>query len=288
MAFLNALRGTPGALQRNPVLFVPVLVLMLFQVPQLVLQSIDPLLASVVSLGLSLVFVFVMPFFQAGIIGMADEALDERTSLESFLREGEANYVSVLVAYLVLVAVNFAIGFAAFIMAIPIGFAVFSDLRGGVGIVVLAIAGMIALIIGLAYLLFIFFIQFYGQAIVIDDFGAVDGLKHSYAVVRRNLVSTLGHSVLVGVLGGLAGGVFAIASMLVSPQSTTVLSLPNSRWSPPWVSHSSSASSARCSVGSSASTPSRSIGRSMQESPMVLDRKTAVAGLAMTVVVLSQ
>jgi hypothetical protein len=226
MAVLNALRRTPGALQRNPVLFVPVLVIMLFQVPQLVLQSINPLLASVVSLGLSLVFIFVMPFFQAGIIGMADEALDGQTSLESFLREGKANYVSVLVAYLVLVAVNFAIGFAAFVMAIPIGFAVFSDLQGGVGVAVLAIAGLIALLVGLAYLLFIFFIQFYVQAIVIDDLGAVDGLKHSYAVVRRNLLNAFGYSVLVGVLGGLAGGVFAIASMLVSPQSTTVLSLP--------------------------------------------------------------
>jgi hypothetical protein len=226
MAVLNALRRTPGALQRNPVLFVPVLVLMLFQVPQLVLQSISPLLASVVSLGLSLVFVFVMPFFQAGIIGMADEALDGRTSLECFLREGKDNYVSVLVAYLVLVAVNFAIGFAAFIVAIPIGFAVFSDLHGGVGIAVLAVAGLIAVVVVLAYLLFVFFIQFYGQAIVIDDLGAVDGLKHSYAVVRRNLVSALGYSALVGILGGLAGGVFAIASMLVSPQSTALLSLP--------------------------------------------------------------
>ena len=226
MAILSPLRQTPGALRRNPHPVVPVFVIVLFQVPQLVLQSISPLLASVVSLGFSLVFIVVMPFFQAGIIGIADEALDGRTSLERFLKEGKANYVSVLVAYLVLVAVNFAIGFAAFIMAIPIGFAVFSDLQGGVGIVVLAIAGLIALIVGLAYLLFIFFIQFYGQAIVIDDLGAVDGLKHSYAIVRGHLVSTLGYSVLVGVLGGLAGGVFAIASMLVSPQSTTVLSLP--------------------------------------------------------------
>jgi hypothetical protein len=43
----------------------------------------------------------------------------------------------VLVAYLVLVAVSFALGSAAFIMAIPIGFAVFSDLQGGVGTAVL-------------------------------------------------------------------------------------------------------------------------------------------------------
>ena len=97
---------------------------------------------------------------------------------------------------------------------------------GIIGIAVLAIAGLIAVVVGLAYLLFTFFIQFYGQAIVLDDYGAVDGLERSYAVVRGHLASALGYSVLVGVLGGLAGGVVAIGSMPVSPRSTTLLSLP--------------------------------------------------------------
>lgn len=226
MAVLNALRRTPGALQRNPVLFVPVLVIMLFQVPQLVLQSINPLLASVASLGLSLVFIIVIPFFQGGIIGMADEALDGRTSLDSFVREGKSNYVSLLVAYLLLLAINFAIGIVGFFVALFGGVALLANGGEGPNFVALAIIGVIVALLVLAYLVVVFFIQFYGQAIVIDDLGAVDGLKHSYAVVRSHLVSVLGYSVLVGILGGLAGGVFAIASMLVSPQSTTVLSLP--------------------------------------------------------------
>jgi len=226
MAVLNALRRTPGALQRNPVLFVPILVIMLFQVPQLVLQSINPILASVASLGLSLVFMIVIPFFQGGIIGMADEALDGRTSLDSFVREGTSNYVSLLVAYLVLLAVNIAIGIVGFFVALIGGVALFANGGEGPNFVAFAIVGVIVALFVLAYLVVVFFIQFYGQAIVIDDLGAVDGLKHSYAVVRGRLVSALGYSVLVGILGGLAGGVFAIASMLVFPQSTTVLSLP--------------------------------------------------------------
>lgn len=175
---------------------------------------------------LSLALLFIIPFFQAGIVGMADEALDGSTSLDSFLREGKSNYVSVLVASLVLVAVNFALGFVAFFVTIFGGFAIFRDTGGGVGIGVLVIIGLIGALVVLAYLLFVFFVQFYSQAIVIDDFGAVDGLKHSVSVVRHHLVSTLGYSVLVGLLGGVAGGVLGIASLLTSPQSTSALALP--------------------------------------------------------------
>lgn len=37
MAVLKVLRQMPSALQRNPILFVPVLAILLFQIPQLVL-----------------------------------------------------------------------------------------------------------------------------------------------------------------------------------------------------------------------------------------------------------
>jgi hypothetical protein len=226
MAVLKALRRTPDALRRSPVLFAPVLVILLFQVPQLVLQTIDPLLASVISLGLSLLFVFAMPFFQAGIVGMADEALDGRTSLDRFLHEGRSNYVSVLVAYLLLVAVNFVIGFVVFFVAIFGGIAFFGDVGGGANLTVLGTVGVIAAVLVLVYLLFVFFIQFYAQAIVIDGFGAVAGIKHSASVVRRHLASTLGYTLLVAALGGVAGLVFAVAGLLASPRSTTALPLP--------------------------------------------------------------
>lgn len=225
MAVLTALRRTPGALRRNPVLFVPVLVILLFQIPQLVLRAIDPLVAGVVSFGLSLVFVFVLPFFQGGIVGMADEALDGSTSLDRFFGDGKANYVSLLGAYLALVAVNFAVGIVALFAVLFGGLALFAD-GGGPSLAVIAIVGVIVALLVLAYLVVVFFVQFYGQAIVVDDLGAIDGFKRSYAVVRRHLVSTLGYSVLVGVLGGVGGGAFAVASTLVSPGTSAVVSLP--------------------------------------------------------------
>ena len=227
MAVLNALRRTPSALRRNPVLLVPILALSLIQVPQLALQAVDPLLSSIVSLGMSLVFLVVMPFFHGGLIAMADEALDGRTALQTFVDDGKANYVSLLVAYLALMAVNFALGMVAFFVALFGGIFVLGG--GGLesaSLAVLAAIGIVVAIVVLLYLLVLFFLQFYGQAIVLEDMGAVDGLKHSASVVRHHLVSTLGYSVLVGILGGVFGGVFGLLSLLLSPQSATTLGLP--------------------------------------------------------------
>jgi len=227
MTVLSSLRRTPRALRTNPVLFVPVLIVMLFQVPQLALQSINPLLSSVVSLGLSLVFIVVMPFFQGGLIGMADEALGGQTTLQTFVEDGKSNYVSILVAYLALMAVNFVLGMIAFFVAIFGGVFLLQD--GGLqsaNVAVLAVIGVIGTVVLLLYLLLTFFVQFYGQAIVLEELGVVDGVKRSISVVRHHLVSTLGYSLVGVVIGGLAGVVFAAASIVMSPQSATAFQLP--------------------------------------------------------------
>ena len=227
MVVLNALRRTPSALRRNPVLLVPILVILVLQIPQFALQAVNPLLSSLVSLGVSLVFLVVMPFFQGGLIAMADEALDGRTALQTFVDDGKSNYVSLLVAYLALIAVNFALGMVAFFVALFGGIFVMGS--GGLesaSITVLVAIGIVVALIVILYLLVLFFIQFYGQAIVIEEMGAVDGLKHSASVVRRHIVSTLGYSILVGILGGVFGGVFGVLSLLVSPQSAAAFPLP--------------------------------------------------------------
>jgi len=227
MAVLNALRRTPGALRRNPVVLVPILVILLVQVPQLALQAVNPLLSSVVSLGLTLVFLVVLPVFQGGLIAMADEALDGRTSLQMFVDEGKANYVPILVAYLALVAVNFALGMVAFFIVLSGGlFVIGSGGLDSANIVVLAVIGLIVAVVVLVYLVALFFVQFYGQAIVLEDRGAVDGLKRSVSVVRQHLVSTLGYTILVGLFGGVFGGVLGVFPLLLSPRSATALPIP--------------------------------------------------------------
>lgn len=58
-------------------------------------------------------------------------------------------------------------------------------------------------------------------AIVIDDLGPIDALKHSLAVVRHNLVSTLGYTVIVGFLGGMVGFATNAATILASTQPSS-------------------------------------------------------------------
>jgi len=222
MAVLTALRESPNALVRNPVLFVPMLVVMLVQLPVLLLQSVNPVLASVVSAFVSLLSLAAIPFFQGGLLAMADEALDGRTSLATFVQSGKRYYVAILVAYLVLLAVNFAFGMVAFV-SIFAGGVLFigSGQFGEPNLAILVALGIVAAIGVLAYLLVVFFLQFYGQAIVLEDRDAVAGLKRSVGVVRRNLLSTLGYVILTGLIGAMAGIGFAGASTLLSYGATT-------------------------------------------------------------------
>lgn len=224
MGALNALQRSPGALIRNPVLVIPVLVIGLLQLPQLLLQTTDPLLASLVSLGISLVFILVMPFFQGGIIGMADEALRGRTRLGSFLAAGRANYLQILVAYLLVLVINFLIGGVLFVVGVTGALLFYTSTEvPGAGFLV---GGLFFVLLLVVFLLLTFFLQFYGQAIVLDNRSAVDGIKRSYRVVRRNLPSTIGYTIIATVFGGGLGLVLAGLSMVASPRSAQVFDVP--------------------------------------------------------------
>lgn len=220
MALQTALRRTPSTLASNPVLFVPVFVLALLQVPQLLLQSSAPILASLVSLALSALYIVLVPFVQAGLIGMADEALDGGTSLATFVAAGKGHFVSVFVVYLILFGVNIALGAIAFVAG-AVGVVSFypggAAGAGGPNTALLAAVVLVVLAVVLAYLLVAFLIQFYAQAIVIDGHDAIESIKHSVRLVRRNVVSVLGYTLLVGVLAGAFGLVIGLGSALAAP-----------------------------------------------------------------------
>lgn len=222
MAVLQALRQSPGALIRTPALVVPALILFLFQVPQLVLQSTNPLLASVVSLGISLLLLIFVPFFQGGMVGMADEALDSQSSLSAFVDHGKANYVQILIAYLLIMVVNVILGGILFV----VGFGALLSGALELGTVALATLGIVAAIIALIYLLIAFLIQFYAQAIVLEDYTAIDGLKRSYSVVRSNLLATVGYMVLAITISGVLALGYGGLSLLTTPETATTLGLP--------------------------------------------------------------
>ncbi|WP_181691322.1 hypothetical protein [Natronomonas sp. LN261] len=225
MAALNSLHPAVRALIRNPILIVIVGLYGLVQLPQLALQPTQPIVAAIISLGITGLMLVVMPFFQGGLLGMADEALNGQTSLGTLVSEGKTNYIRLLLAYLALFAVNLIFGFIAFIVVLLGGVGLFAgDSRPGLA--ALGAIAVVGILFALAYLLVIFFIQFYAHAIVLTDTTLVDGFKRSVSLVRQNIVSTLGYTLILLVGSLVFGGIGSIASLLLSPQATE-LPLPD-------------------------------------------------------------
>ena len=218
MAVLTALRKVPGAIGRNPILVVLFGSLGLLQAPQMLAQTINPIVAILVSLLFWVVYIFVTPFIHAGGIAVADEALEGRTRIGTFIEGGKRNYRSMLGAYLLLLAVTIPLGIIAFVGFLVAGISV--GLAGGGAGGLVAIVGWL-LLVGLAFFVIMLFTQFYGQAIVLNDAKAVAGLKQSVSFVRANFASTLGYSVLTGILGGVLGGLlgFSLTVFQTTPQA---------------------------------------------------------------------
>ena len=217
MPALNSLRPAVRALVRNPILIVIVGLFGLVQLPQLALQPTQPIMAAIVSLGITAVLVLVMPFFQGGLLGMADEALSGQTRLGTLVSEGKSNYVRLLLAYLAIFAVNLVFGFIAFIAVIIGGIGLYAG-DSEPGLAALGALVIVGILFGLAYLLVTFFIQFYAHAIVLSDTELVEGFKRSVGLVRQNIVSVIGYTLLLLVGSLFFGGIGGIASILLSPQ----------------------------------------------------------------------
>ena len=237
MAVLSALRTAGRTVVRNPVILAVTAAFGLFQLPQLFARVVSPVVAGLVSLLVSGLLIFVVPFFQGGIIGMANEGVSGSTGVGTFLEQGKDNYVSLLVVYLLVMAVGFVFGIVVFVGAL---FGGGLALAGGseAGMASLGAVAVFLLLAGLVYLLVAFFTQFYGHAIVIDDLGAIAGIKHSVRTVRAHLLSTTGYSLVVGLVSALFGvagaavsiftarsGQFAAASATSSATPTAVPTL---------------------------------------------------------------
>ncbi len=236
MAALQALRPAASGVVRNPILVVIAAVFGLSQLPSLLVPTGRPVLASLISLGTTGVLILVLPFLQGGLLGMASEAIAGRTSLGTLIADGKTNYVSLLLAYFVLLAINVVFGVLVFVGAFVgiIGGSVAgggassagTGLVGG-GSTVLAVIAIIALGVILVYLLVTLFVQFYAHAIVLDDRDVVAGFRRSVGLVRSNLLSVLGYSVILGVGSMLLGTLAAGGSVLFGPQAQGSAGVPS-------------------------------------------------------------
>ncbi len=220
MGAISALRTTGGALARNPIIFVGTFIValvgVLIQAPRYVVQA--PLVSVLVGLLGSIALFFVSPFLLGGILGMATEAITDRTSLGTFVRVGKTRYVTLLLATLLYGLLVFAllIAFAVIgvIAAVVFGF-VLAGSGGDPGVGALVALALVVLALLVAFFLFYFFFQFFSVAVVVDEASVAGSFSQSYRLVRRNLLSTLGYVVLRLVLGVLILVPFLVVLVLV-------------------------------------------------------------------------
>ncbi|WP_135826099.1 DUF7847 domain-containing protein [Halorussus ruber] len=219
MGAISALSTTGRTLKRNSVLFAIAFVVSLLSVaPSGPSAIFPPSTAVLVSLPLYALVVFLGPFFMGGLLSMASEGIDGTTRIETFVEGGKENYLSLFGA-LVLVGICFGILASVVTFGITVVgvFAVGMSSAGAGGATAgsLGIVALLGLLGAFVVLLPMFFLQFYAPAIVVSDYGIVGSLKHSAGVVRRNIVSTLGYSAVIGLAGlvaGVAGFVLSMAS----------------------------------------------------------------------------
>ena len=195
------------------------------KLPGLLAQSINPLLGSFVSLGMSGVLLILAPFFFGGVIAMANESIDGSTSVDTLLAEGKDNYVSIFLVYLGLFAFYLVLGLVTAVVFAVGGAFVFSFGSGGGGVgaspAALAAVAVIGLLGALVYLGVVFFTQFFAHAIVLDGVGAVDGVKRSVSAVRGNLLTVFGYNLITGIVGGGVGLLAGVISILSTPSFAT-------------------------------------------------------------------
>lgn len=224
MGAISALSTAVETLKRNLVLLAAAFVVAVvnFGLSAAPVALPEPM-AVVASLSLSGLTFLLTPFFIGGLLAMAAEGLSGTTDFGTFLTGGRANYLRIFAAMVV-----FGIGMFAVTIATLIGVAVIGTFALGMGNMGDPTAGgsmagagagiavmlVFALVVMLALLVPIFFLQFYAPAIVVSDLGVVAAFKRSAALVRRNLVSTLGYmavSLVLGTVAGVVGFVFVAA-----------------------------------------------------------------------------
>ncbi len=225
MALLSALRSGGRAAVRNPALFVVTTLVAALQTPQMLAQTVDSTAAAVLSLAFAALWVFLFPFVQGGVLGMANEAIGGGAGLGSFVREGKSHYVSLFAVYLLTIGAGVVFGVVV-VVAGFFGIGGFLIPGGNHSTAVLAVAGGIAALALLCFLLATFFLQFYAHAIVVDGVGAVAGLRRSVRSVRRHLLSSFGYALLSAVVGSVFGAFGAAFSLLTTPEGVAALDLP--------------------------------------------------------------
>lgn len=218
MGAISSLTESVGVLRRNPVLFVAAFLAALLGS----LGTVGQLGGLAATIGLTLLTYLVLPFIIGGMLGMAEEAVGDRTHLGTFVDEGISNYLSLVGAFLLLfvVFVALSIVFAILTMVIAVvgtfALASGSGAGGMAGLGLVAVFGLFALLV---VAVVAFFLQFFDVAVVVSDEGAVGSLKRSARVARENALAAFGFLVIYTLITLLAAvpGIWLSVTSMSSP-----------------------------------------------------------------------
>ena len=213
MVLVSAFKDGSAALRANPILLVAGLLVGGGSQLQYVDQVVD---SPLVSAGASLGWLVVFPFVLGGFIGTARAAIEGTdTSIRQFVTTARTYYPRLLLA---------TVAFLLIILGTAIGVGIVG-LVFGIGSMALAaihemaafIGGVVSLVVWLVSLLVvIMFVQFYDAAIVIEEQTVTGSFRRSVALVRANLTSVVGFSLVWTLLVNL----FLIPEYLVQLTAT--------------------------------------------------------------------
>lgn len=197
MVTVSAFKDGFTALRANPILLVAGLLVGAGSQ----LQYVDHLIESpLLSAGASLAWLIIFPFVLGGFIATARAAIDGTdASFTGFVTAARTHYSRLLFASVLFVLLVFgtAIGLGLIGFVLGIG----SMALGAINEMAAFVAGVISLLIWLmSILVVIMFVQFYDAAIVIENEGVTDAFRRSIGLVRSNLRSVAGFSLVWVVL----------------------------------------------------------------------------------------
>lgn len=200
MTAITALSTASTALRENTVILLAAFIISVIGE----LYLIGQLQGTMLLLVAGGIWFLLQPFLLGGVFGMASESLSNHTSFRTFITEGRANYLRLFGAQ-ILFMILFAV--AGVLWVITLFLTVFGTIGAfgtegvaGIGLGALIAVGLWLLIIGGLML----FLQFYNVAIVVSDTGVLGSFKQSAGIVRRNLASTIGYSIIYWTVNALA------------------------------------------------------------------------------------
>ena len=197
MVLISAFKDGYAALRANPIL----LVAGLFVGGGSQLQYAEHLIDSpLLSAGASLAWLVVFPFVLGGFLGTARAAIEGTdTPVSQFVTAARTHYLRLFLATMVFVLLvlgtAIVLGLVGFILGIgSMALAAIHEMAAfavGVGSLLVWLVSILAVIM---------FVQFYDVAIVIEDQSVTDSFRRSVALVRSNLKSVTGFSLVWVVL----------------------------------------------------------------------------------------